>query len=118
MSMEDHHFTELGQTVARIEVKVDSQQEILSGQRVEMGKISDAIVTIARLDEHLLHFREEDRVAKQRLWAAIEGQDDRIRNVEEITATMKDQRNFALALIIAIGGAMVAGILALFQDTP
>jgi len=90
--------------VARVEAKVDSQQEILCGQREEMGKISDAIVTLARLDEHLLRFREEDRTDKKRIWESLEGQSTRLRGVEENVATIKDVRGIFIALLLTVAG--------------
>lgn len=115
--MDAKEFSELNKSVARIETKVDSQQAILHGQRQEMEKISDAIVTIARLDEHLLRFREEDRDAKQRLWAAMEGHSTRLRAVEETTATIKDTRNIAIAFIIAMSGGVLAFLASFYKDT-
>lgn len=107
---------ELHQTVARIETKVDNQQEILQSQKQEMSKISDAIVTIARLDEHLLRFREEDRAAKKRLWDTLEDHSTRIRAVEETTATIKDVRNIIIAVLIAISGGVMAFLASFYKD--
>lgn len=108
----------LSDSVTRIEAKLDSHQEILASQNREMNKISDAIVTIARLDEHLLRFREEDREAKQRIWANIEAHAVRLRHVEETTATIKDTRNVGIAFLVAVTGAVVALLVNLFKSPP
>ena len=107
---------EIHQTLTRVELKVDNQQEVLNLQRKEMEKISDAIVTIARLDEHLLRFREEDREAKKRLWHSIESHGVRIRAVEETTATIKDTRNISIAFMLAIAGGVITYVATLFKQ--
>jgi hypothetical protein len=65
----------------------------------------------------LLRFREEDRDAKQRIWAAMEGHSSRLRVVEETTATIKDTRNIAIAFIIAMSGGVLAFLASFYKDT-
>lgn len=96
--------------LARVEAKVDSQQESLNDQKEELGKISDAIVTLARLDEHLLRFREEDRADKKRLWETIEEQGGRLRNVENSMAKVKDFRAIGISILLTIAAAGFAFI--------
>lgn len=116
--MSDEQTQEMQNTLARVELKVDNQQDVLTLQRKEMEKISTAIVTIARLDEHLLRFREEDREAKKRLWHSIEGHAVRIRAVEEATATIKDTRNIAIAFLLAIAGGVVTYVATIIKSSP